>query len=250
MAASVLLPSVYALNPHPQMINIDNVIIGSGYGGAVTALRLCQAGHKCTILEMGVNWSTTGLSHKPFSNMLRPKSNSTWLKRKTIAPFFNIATFKNEFTGVLDRVDYENIKVYLGRGVGGGSLVNGGMAVTPNPQYFSEVFPDLNKDDFYNTYFPRAQQQLQINKIAPDFYKKTPFYKFARVGEAEAKKAGFTTVGVPNVYDFQYMEKEDENEVPRSAFNKELLYGNNYGKKSLDKSYLDEALKTGFINHS
>ena len=121
--ASVLLTPVFAVEK-PSTDYIENLIIGSGYGGAVAALRLAQAGYASTIVEMGLNWNTTGAQYKPFSDMLAPQSNSTWLKEKTIAPLLNITEFSEKFTGVLDRVDYNEIKVYLGRGVGGGSLVN------------------------------------------------------------------------------------------------------------------------------
>jgi len=50
---------------------------------------------------------------------------------------------------------------------------------------------------------------------------------------------------VPNVYDFNYMEKEYKNEVPRSALNTEVIYGNNHGKNSIDKTYIQKALDTG-----
>lgn len=34
---------------------VDNLIIGSGFGGSVAAYRLTQAGHEVTMLERG-NW--------------------------------------------------------------------------------------------------------------------------------------------------------------------------------------------------
>lgn len=226
-----------------QEKNIDApiIIIGSGYGGAVSALRLCEAGKKVVMLEMGMNWGKSGI---PYSNLLKPDKSAGWLKTKTIAPFFNIFSLK-PFTGVLDRLDFEHINIWVGRGVGGGSLVNGGMAVTPKEGYFKEVFPNLDSDKFYNIYFPRARQELKVNIISEEFLKECPFYKFTRVGEEEAHKAGFKTMRVPNVYDFSYMEKEYKNEVPRSAFNTEVIYGNNHGKNSLDKTYLQKALDTG-----
>ena len=58
-----------------------------------------------------------------------------------------------KYTGILDRMDFENIRIYLGRGVGGGSLVNGGMAVTPRREYFEEIFPNLDSTLFFNKYF-------------------------------------------------------------------------------------------------
>lgn len=58
------------------------------------------------------------------------------------------------YTGALDRLDFEHIKIWVGRGVGGGSLVNGGMAVLPKKDYFKEIFPQLDADIFYTKYFP------------------------------------------------------------------------------------------------
>lgn len=111
-------------NTNPE--ETENIIIGSGYGGAVAALRLTQTGQKVTMLEMGLDFEKENGRYKPFSNMLLPKNNSTWLRKKTVAPMMNMVYFNKKFTGVLDRMDFENIKIYVGRGVGGGSLVNGG----------------------------------------------------------------------------------------------------------------------------
>lgn len=217
------------------------IIIGSGYGGAVSALRLCEAGKKVVLLEMGLNWEKAGI---PFSNLLKPGPSSAWLRKKTIAPFMNIFSL-TPFTGTLDRMDFNNINIWMGRGVGGGSLVNGGMAVTPKESYFKEIFPALDSERFYNHYFPLVREELKVNIIDEGFLKECPYYKFTRIGEEEAHKAGFKTMRVPNVYDFKYMEREFRNEVPRSALNTEVIYGNNHGKNSLDKTYLKKAMETG-----
>ena len=222
-------------------INRPVIIIGSGYGAAVAALRLCEAGKKVVILEMGINWKESGI---PYSGLLNPGRSAAWLKRKTIAPFMNIFPLK-PFTGALDKFNFKNIDVWVGRGVGGGSIVNGGMAVVPKESYFKEVFPHLDAEKFYNFYFPLVNKELKVNGIDEQFVKDCPYYKFTRVGEAEAHKAGFKTVRVPNVYDFKYMEREYKKEVPRSALNTEVIYGNNHGKNSLDKTYLAKALATG-----
>jgi cholesterol oxidase len=46
-------------------------------------------------------------------------------------------------------------------------------------------------------------------------------------------------------YDMGYMEQELDEQVPLSALGGEAGFGNNYGKKSLDKTYLADALGTG-----
>nr|WP_315031002.1 GMC family oxidoreductase N-terminal domain-containing protein [uncultured Chryseobacterium sp.] len=239
---SDLFQAAQALNnKKAETLEAPILIIGSGYGGAVSALRLCEAGKKVILLEMGLNWEKSGI---PYSNLLKPGKSSAWLKKRSIAPFMNIFSL-TPFTGTLDRLDFENIKIWVGRGVGGGSLVNGGMAVTPKESYFKEIFPHLDSNKFYDYYFPLVREELKVNVIDEQFLKDCPYYKFTRVGEEEAHKAGFKTIRVPNVYDFKYMEKEFRNEVPRSALNTEVIYGNNYGKNSLDKNYLKKAIETG-----
>lgn len=250
LSMGLMVPSVLASELMTTNTNeyIENLVIGSGYGGAVAALRLTQAGKKVVMLEMGLNWEKEGGKYKPFSNLITPKNNSTWLRKSTQAPMMNISRFNKKFTGVLDRMDFENVKVYAGRGVGGGSLVNGGMAVQPKKEYFKEIFPDLDVEEFWNTYFPLAQKELDVNQISDEYYNETPYYKFARVGESEARKAGFKTIRVPNVYSFDYMKKEEAGEVPKSALAKEVIYGNNHGKQSLEKTYLKKALNTGLLS--
>ena len=249
LSAGVLVTKAFGNNFKLKVMNetVDNLIIGSGYGGAVAALRLTQAGHKVMMIEMGLDWEKDNGKHKPFSNLITPKSNSTWLNKKTQAPMMNIASFSKKFTGVLDRMDFDNVKVYAGRGVGGGSLVNGGMAVQPQKDFFREIFPDLDTEEFWKTYFPLAQKELEVNEIPDEYYQESDYYKFARVGESEAHNAGFKTVRVPNVYSFDYMKREEAGEVPKSALAKEVIYGNNHGKLSVDKTYLKKAKDTGLL---
>ena len=247
--AGILASSAFGITLKLENIEetVENLVIGSGYGGAVAALRLTQAGKKVTMLEMGLDWEKDNGKYKPFSDLITPKNNSTWLHKSSQAPMMNIAMFNKKFTGVLARMDFENIKIYAGRGVGGGSLVNGGMAVQPKKAYFKEIFPELDAEEFWEKYFPLAKKELDVNEIPQDYYNETPYYKFARVGESEAHKAGFKTVKVPNVYSFDYMKREEAGEVPKSALAKEVIYGNNHGKQSLEKTYFKKALASNLL---
>ncbi|MBB6501934.1 GMC oxidoreductase [Pedobacter cryoconitis] len=221
------------------------IVIGTGYGAAVAALRLAEKGIKVIMLEMGMDWPARK-DYNTFSKLLFPDKRSTWLKTRSILPFANIFTFK-KYTGVLDRMDFDGLKVYAGRGVGGGSLVNGGMAVVPKRTYFEQILPAVNANEMYDKYFPLANRMLKVNSISPAFFESTPYYKFTRTARDQAHAAGYKTTFVPNVYDFGYMEKESRNEVYQSALNGEVVYGNNAGKQSLDKTYLAAALKTGNV---
>lgn len=226
------------------------IVIGTGYGGAVSALRLAEAGISTLMLEMGKLWDTPGSDGRIFSKMTRPDKRSMWLRERTEMPLsrflgLNVVNQSIEkHTGVLDRMNFPNMAVYVGRGVGGGSIVNGGAAVRPRMDYLQESLPDLDVGELYNNYFPLAEQMLQVNKIDKNFQKNSPYYRFTKVAKRHAKRAGFKTTSIPNVYDFNYMEREAAGEVPQSALAGEVIFGNNHGKGSLDKNYLADALGT------
>ncbi|WP_406053717.1 GMC oxidoreductase [Streptomyces sp. NBC_01077] len=229
------------------------VVVGSGYGAAVAALRLGEAGVETLVLEMGRLWNTAGPDGKVFCATRTPDRRSMWFRTRTEAP---LATFLwldvvnkdiNPYPGVLDRVRYSDMSVFMGRGVGGGSLVNGGMAVTPKRSYFSEVLPQVNAAQMYETWFPKARQMLGVNTVDPSWFNSTNWYRFSRVSRKHAERAGLNTVFVPSVYDFAYMQREAAGLAVKSALAGEVIYGNNHGKRSLDKTYLAAALGTGNV---
>lgn len=59
-------------------------IIGSGYGGAVAALRLGRAGKSVDLIEMGKDWTTDPGS---FNKLTNPDGNSQWFLDRTDMPF-------------------------------------------------------------------------------------------------------------------------------------------------------------------
>ncbi len=250
---SVTAPGATAAPSADQAEFVPAVVVGTGYGAAVAALRLAEAGVPTLMLEMGQLWNQPAEDGNVFCTMLNPDRRSTWFKTRTEAP---LGTFLwldvinrdiESYPGVLDRVHFAEMSVYVGRGVGGGSLVNGGMAVTPTRSYFAEVLPQVDAAEMYRTYFPLANRMLGVNSIAPDFFESTEYYQYARVSRKAAAAAGFGTASVPNVYDFEYMRAEAAGTARKSALGGEVIYGNNAGKRSLDKTYLAAAIGTGRV---
>ncbi|MEU6865113.1 GMC oxidoreductase [Streptomyces sp. NPDC046876] len=231
------------------------LVIGTGYGGSVAALRLAQAGVDVHMVEMGMAWDTPGPDGNVFCNTTSPDQRSYWLRTKTKQPLSNFLGFPIDreiprYTGILDAEEMGGIIVYQGRGVGGGSLVNGGMAVTPKRSNFGAILPSVNADEMYGTYYPRANAGLGVGLVDPAWFDTVDCYQFARVGRKHAQRSGFPFVFVPDVYDWDYMKQEAAGTVPKSAVAGEILYGNNHGKKSLQKTYLAEARATGRVTVS
>ncbi|WP_211116545.1 hypothetical protein [Glycomyces buryatensis] len=65
-AASAGLPTVGASGAAAQGAVVPAIVIGSGYGAAVSALRLGEAGVQTTVLEMGRLWDEPGDNGKVF----------------------------------------------------------------------------------------------------------------------------------------------------------------------------------------
>ncbi|MFG2638940.1 GMC oxidoreductase [Streptomyces sp. NPDC048362] len=251
-ATRIGLSSAAAAEP-PATQYAPAIVVGSGYGSAVAALRLGQAGVRTVVLEMGRLWDTLGPDGKVFPSTSAPDHRSMWFRTRTEAPLAQFLWLDvvnrniSPYPGVLDRVNYGDMSVYVGRGVGGGSLVNGGMAPAPRRSYFSEVLPAVDADEMYGTYYPRARAMLGVNDIDPAWFESTEWYRFARTSRKHARNTGLKTVFVPNVYDFEYMKREAASTAIRSALSGEVIYGNNHGKKSVDKTYLAAALGTGNV---
>lgn len=246
------LESASAVEP-AAVDNAPAIVVGSGYGAAVAALRLGQAGIRTLMIEMGRLWNTAGSDGKVFCSTASPDQRSMWFRTRTEAP---LATFLwldvvnkdiSPYPGVLDRVHFADMSVFVGRGVGGGSLVNGCMAVTPLKSYFAEQFPTVDADEMYATYFPRANAMLGVNTVDPAWFESTEWYRFTRISRKHAQNTGLRTTFVPSTYDFAYMQKEAAGTATKSALAQEVIYGNNHGKKSLDKTYLAAALGTGNV---
>jgi cholesterol oxidase len=232
--------------------HVPVLVVGSGYGGSVAALRLAQAGVDVHVVEMGMAWDTPGPDGKIFANTTAPDYRSYWLRTRTKQPVSNFLGFPIDkdvprYTGILDAEDFSGITVYQGRGVGGGSLVNGGMAVTPRRENFGAILPSVDVDEMYDVFYPRANAELGVNNVDQSWWETADCYQYGRVGRKHAQRSGFPFVLVPPVYAMAYMQQEQAGTVPRSAVAGELLYGNNYGKKSLPKTYLARARATGRV---
>ncbi len=231
-------------------VQADAVVVGTGYGGAVVAKRLSEKGVSVLMLEMGRLWNQPGPDGKVFCGINNLDGRAMWFQDKLVLGGLlplDIDIPLPRQAGILDVVQSETMNAYCGRGVGGGSLVNMAMLVTPLKDVLQSRFPGVDADELLSVYYPRALQMLKANQVRREYWEQTPWYRYSRVGYAAANAAGLQTEFLTSGYDFSYMEKEEAGSVPKSALAAEGGFGNNHGKQSVDKNYLADALGTGKV---
>src|SRR5215475_12991354 len=79
---------------------VPALVIGSGYGGAVAALRLAQAGIHTVVLERGKRWPITP-AQDTFCTFENPDGRAAWLSPVTVA-LDNPPKKIDVFTGILE----------------------------------------------------------------------------------------------------------------------------------------------------
>jgi len=225
---------------------IEALVIGSGFGGAVAALRLGQAGVNTVVLERGIRWPITS-SQDTFATFENPDGRAAWLRTQTISllPPQTI----NKFTGVLEEVDGTNMTVLAGAGVGGGSLVYNGITLEPRKEVFQQVFPStINFDEMDQVFYPRVLSVLNATFIPNDILA-TSFYESTRVNLQQAENAGefqgkFARLNI----NWDIVRQEIAGTKRPSAIAGESWYGLNSGaKQSVDQNYLPMAEATGNV---
>ncbi|WP_018603430.1 GMC oxidoreductase [Mycobacterium sp. 155] len=236
------------------------IVIGSGYGGGVSALRLGEAGIETLLLEKGRLWETPDADGKRFTKMLPADTRAGWFSSvppSLVTSFqgFSIDEIARNSpspqpvqAGICDKTTHGAHHVFRGVGVGGGSLVNAAVAAVPTKRQIAECFPDIGVDEFLGTYIERAKRTLLISYRDMDWFERTPWFQFARVGREYAAAAGYPVDYNGSAYSFDYMKDEEAGKVERSAFAFEQQFGNNYGRRgSVDQTYVASALATGKV---
>jgi cholesterol oxidase len=107
-------------------VRYDVVIIGSGFGGSVAALRLVEKGYSVAVLEAG----------RRFADDELPRTS--WrLRRFLWAPWAGCYGIQR-IDLLRGRGGADGVMVLCGAGVGGGSLVYANTLYEPLPEFFSD----------------------------------------------------------------------------------------------------------------
>ena len=104
-------------------MDFDAIVIGSGFGGAISACRLAEAGYKVLVLERGRRWDKANYPRKP---------EDPW-------------TWNNEHPekeqGWLDLHVFSHMSVVTGAAVGGGSLIYANISCEAPQAVFQTGWP-------------------------------------------------------------------------------------------------------------
>ncbi len=122
----------------------DYIVIGSGFGGSVSAMRLSEKGYRVLVLEEGNWWTENDF----------PKTNNN--------PF-RFFWFPKLFCRGIQRIDFfRHTAVLAGAGVGGGSLVYANTLLKPPDVFFqSPEFPaEIDWKNELAPYYETAARML------------------------------------------------------------------------------------------
>jgi cholesterol oxidase len=131
-----------------EPFDCDFVIIGSGFGGSVSALRLSEKGYKVIVLEAGKRWAKEDF----------PKTN--WNVRKFLWAPEILCHGIQRLTLLKDTL------ILSGAGVGGGSLVYANTLLVPGADAFANPgWPSgVNWRDELMPFYDTAKRMLGVAK--------------------------------------------------------------------------------------
>jgi cholesterol oxidase len=213
----------------------DYIIIGSGFGGAVAALRLSEKGYKVLVLEKG-KWFTSNDFAK-----------TNWdLKRWLWIPLL-------KFYGIFKITFHRHVGILSGVGVGGGSLVYANTLPIPKKEFFEadswshladwenelREFYQLGKKMLGVTVNPRLENGDKALKVLADEIGKEEQFEPTEVAVffGEAGK----NVGDP------YFKGEGPDRSGCTFCGACMIGCRQNAKNTLDKNYLYLAQKKGAV---
>lgn len=221
-----------------------NIVIGSGFGGAISALRLAQAGQQVTVLERGLRWPNAP-KRDIFTNDILPDGRAFWY-RTSAKMISGLTTYFDSFAGVMDATDYDNMTVWRGAAVGGGSVIFTGVMIQPECKYFDAIFGGaVSYDEMNSVYYPRVRQMLKLSTMPTSIYNSNPL-GHSRLWDDQVRKAGYTSYPVESIWNWGVVQSELSGGSWPSATIGMSNHGNSNGAKfDLNQNYLPQAEATG-----
>ena len=146
----------------------DVIVVGSGFGGAVTAGRMAEGGARVLVLERGRRWT------------------KDQYPRKATDPWLYHHTHPQKHNGWLDVRFFRRMIVVQAAGVGGGSLCYSSVVMEANPELFDDGWPPEITYNELRPYYDKVRNMLKVRPIPSGQY--TARYKLLK---ETAEKLGY-----------------------------------------------------------
>jgi cholesterol oxidase len=226
--------------------DLPAIVIGSGFGGSVTALRLGLAGIRTLVIERGQHYQYSP-TKMVFGDEVSPRSESFWFRTQALWPTVPPVAI-NPVPGILEVARYNGITVAAGAAVGGGSLVYTGCTVQPPRRYFETLWPaGVSYRELDEVYYPLARGMVDARRVPSSLYQSDPF-THARVFDDQMASAGYPTTRAHTTFNIDKMGRELDGTLRPSAIIGESTFGNSDGvKNDMTQTYLPAALRTGNV---
>ena len=208
----------------------DVVVVGSGYGGGVAASRLARAGQSVCVIEKGKEFLTG-----EFPSRLPELRRELQLNGGKMR--------SGSRTGLFDFRLGADIHVLVGCGLGGGSLINAGVALKPDPRVFADPgWPEeVSGDGLLELGFMRAASMLR-----PTRYRDAPALTKYRALEAASAAFDVAPVAAPVVVSFADIVNPAGVAQPACTLCGDCCSGCNVGaKNTVAMTYLPDAKAHG-----
>ncbi len=140
------MPDKLSLDWSQLQKKYDFVVVGSGYGGSITAARIATAGlpqkPSVCVLERGREWEVGTFPDTQLAAAAQFRSDLNPL-------------------GLYELLPYKDISVIKGNGLGGTSLVNANVAIVPDREVFEQAnWPKTLTYDKMLGYYDKARKVL------------------------------------------------------------------------------------------
>ncbi len=174
----------------------DAIVVGSGFGGAVTACRLAEGGYKVLVLERGRRWQVDENWEGP--------DDYLWSEDDPVA-----------HNGWLDFRDLgSGLSTVAGAGVGGGSLHYANVSIDAPPDAFDSGWPPEITHPNLAPYYAKAKEMLRGRPIPRQ---QMPYHSELLRQGAEAIGNGSQFRYVDVAVNFKEDYEWDSSKVPNAA---------------------------------
>ena len=160
----------------------DVIVIGSGFGGAVTACRLSEKGGRVLVLERGRRWEPQDYPRD---------TGDAWIWDQKEP---------HKQNGWIDLRFFDDMIVAQGAGVGGGSLIYANVFVRPKPEIFNQGWPPEITYEELAPHYETAGQMLGVQEI-PDSQLTERFKLMREAADAIGHGDRFTKLPIAVTFD-------------------------------------------------